>query len=72
MSLEKLTVSRLAYCDDLVFVTNSRTELEAAIDKVNEWCDKTGMSVNKDKSGIMAIRTDKRTTNPKMKNIKSI
>ena len=59
--LEASTVSRHAWADDLAFVCHSQNDLETALTTVNKWCSKMGMLVNKEKSGILAIRVDKRT-----------
>ena len=53
VELEQVTDYRLAYCDDLVFVCNSIYECRKAIEVVEKWCAKTGMVINKAKSGIM-------------------
>ena len=59
--LEPVTVSRHCFADDLCIVCYSQEKLEKAIKIIFKWCDRMKMLVNKDKSGILAIRNDMRT-----------
>ena len=59
--LEPLTNYTMAFADDLAFVNTSIVELEKAIETVEKWCLRYGMQINKEKSGVMAVRLDKKT-----------
>lgn len=51
--LHNSKISHLLYADDLLLLSTSETSLQHNIDKVNEFCDKWGLSINSDKSKIM-------------------
>ena len=59
--LEHVTDCAMAYADDLAFTCVSREKLKGALAITEEWCQTTGMEINKEKSAIMRIRKDRRT-----------
>ena len=59
--LEKVTDCAMAYADDLAFTCVSREKLKKTLAITEEWCQTTGMEINKEKSAIMRIRKDRRT-----------
>lgn len=46
-------ISHLMYADDLLLLSTSETVLQHNISKVNEFCNRWGLSINVDKSKIM-------------------
>ena len=46
-------INHLLYTDDLLLLSKSATELQQNIGKVNEFCDRWGLSVNPDKTKTM-------------------
>ncbi|MCG7891851.1 MAG: reverse transcriptase family protein [Candidatus Thiodiazotropha endolucinida] len=46
-------ISHLLYADDLLLLSTSECGLQHNINKVNEFCNKWGLSINSDKSKIM-------------------
>ena len=46
-------INHLLYADDLMLISKSATELQQNIGKVNEFCDRWGLSVNPDKTKTM-------------------
>ena len=46
-------INHLLYADDLLLLSKSATELQQNIGKVNEFCDRWGLSVNPDKTKTM-------------------
>ena len=50
-----------AFADDIVCVLNNQVELERAIDITTAWSRENAIDINKKKSGVMAIRKDRRT-----------
>ena len=53
-------IDALAFADDVVFLARSKEELEEAFTLTRTWCQKTGISLNKDKSAVMNLRVDHR------------
>jgi hypothetical protein len=46
---------QFGFADDLLFASTDLCEIERTIDEITEWCSKTGMALNKSKSGILTI-----------------
>ena len=61
IELQSVTISRMAFADDIAFVCYGKRQLEQAISIVRKWCTKMKMELNNSKSGILAIRVDNRT-----------
>lgn len=56
----------LAFADDVVVICQGKVQLNEAITLVEEWSEENRISVNKEKSGILQIRQDRRTPAPSM------
>ena len=52
-------INHLLYADDLLLLSKSATELQQNIGKVNEFCDRLGLSVNPDKTRTMIFTKKK-------------
>ena len=53
-----------AFADDLVIVAKGEYLLDEAIRKIARWSRVNGIEINKQKSGILQIRKDRRTPLP--------
>ena len=62
----------MAYADDVAFVCYDQRKLEQSIAIVDRWCQRMKMQLNKKKSGILAIRADRRTKSIRQKSFDSI
>ena len=51
--LHNSKISHLMYADDLLLLSKSESSLQHNINKLNEFCNKWGLSMNSDKSKIM-------------------
>ena len=51
----------LAFADDIAFFAKDLTELKRAMGTIERWSTRSGIEMNYEKSGIMAIRVDRRT-----------
>ena len=59
--LHSCTASCFAFADDLVFISRGKQQLTNALEQVNKWSEKFDIKLNKEKSGILVIRADRRT-----------
>lgn len=48
-------ISNLRYADDTVLLTNSRSDLQQNLDKINEQCEKYGLRINTKKTKLMIV-----------------
>ena len=53
-----------AFADDLVIVAKGEYLLDEAIRKITRWSRLNGIEVNKQKSGLLQLRKDRRTPLP--------
>ena len=53
-----------AFADDLVVICKGRSNLDRAMNIIENWSPLNGIAINKAKSGIMCIKADRRTPNP--------
>ena len=72
MKLEEANLKALAFADDLVFTADGQIELYRGLNVIQEWSNSHKVKVNKDKSGIMCVRVDKRTPQPNFTNVRGI
>ena len=66
-ALSKLTdanIQVLAFADDLAFVARNQIELYRGLNILQEWCSTNQININKKKSAIFYLRTDRRTPLP--------
>ena len=56
---DELTVSILAYADDLVIFSDDPIKLQNLLDYVNSWCHKWRMEINVDKTKVVQFRDKK-------------
>ena len=54
-SLGQRRLSCLQYADDLVILSESRAGLQRCLDKLNVYCNKWKLEINKEKSTAMVI-----------------
>ena len=66
----RLGVPALAFADDIVAVPIGERLLARTIEATEAWAKANGMEINKDKSGIIMIRADRRTPKHKEAQIK--
>ena len=45
----------LAYADDIVIFTKGKAQLTRTLRNIENWCDRSNMQINKEKSGIMQL-----------------
>lgn len=57
----------LMYADDIMTICASQTQLNKAIQTIEEWCRRNGMILNKKKSGIVVFAPRRATDVPMMK-----
>lgn len=50
-----------AYADDIVIVAHGEFKLAGVLTVVKDWCRRWRLEINKEKSGVMCIRKDRRT-----------
>ena len=53
----------MAYADDIAIISNSKLQLLAAINALEQWSSKNEININRKKSAIMQIKLDQRTPN---------
>ena len=68
-ALKSSTTDIHAWADDISFTCKNKQQLIKAINIAEEWCLKKGMAINKAKSGILALRKDRRTRQVSFKQI---
>ena len=51
----------LAFADDIAFFAKDRKELDASFKAIEDWSARYGIHMNCAKSGVMAVRVDRRT-----------
>ena len=68
-TLKSDTIAIHAWADDISFTCKNKQQLIRAINSAEEWCSKKGMAINKAKSGILALRKDRRTRQVSFKQI---
>ena len=60
-TLSRTSEKVLAFADDIALFAKDRRQLEASLQAVENWVAESGIEVNRAKSGVMAIRVDRRT-----------
>ena len=60
-TLSQTSEKVLAFADDIALFAKNRRELDASLRAVENWVAESGIGVNYAKSGVMAIRVDRRT-----------
>ena len=62
----------LGFADDIAAIGYSEQFLKEVITRVENWCKRNRMELNKDKSSIMVIRKDRRTPLPLIKEVEGV
>ena len=70
--LENENIQSLSFADDLLINCHGLEELDRGLRIILNWSEKHKLSVNKKKSGIIAVRVDRRTPMPKLRSIAGI
>ncbi len=64
VKLNDITISVLAYADDLVLLAENENDLQSLLDTLFDWCSKWRLSINVDKTKVMHFRpVDSNRTN---------
>ena len=50
---QKISIHVLLYADDMVLISEREDDLQLMLNKMNEWCNKWRIKVNKSKSKIV-------------------
>ena len=61
--LHNSRISHLLYADDLLLLSTTEVGLQQNMDKVNEFCNKWGLSINAEKSKTMIFSENGRACN---------
>ena len=57
-SIGNMTISSLMYADDLIVLSESGTGLQVAMDKLGDYCNQWGLTVNIGKTKFLVTKTD--------------
>ena len=60
-SLEKATLTGLAFADDVILYSSNRHGMQKHLDKVVSWCSDRGMRINPSKSTVLHLRRAPKT-----------
>ena len=59
--LSQVSSKVLAFADDIAFFAKDLAELKKTLRTIENWSDRSDIRMNYEKSGVMAIRVDRRT-----------
>ena len=57
MSLDETSINSLSSADDLVILSESQSGLQSALNKLENYCHKWQLTVNKNKTKVMIFHT---------------
>jgi hypothetical protein len=61
IKLGQYNISMLMYADDIVLLAENETDLKTMLDTLTIWCNKWRLTVNENKSGIMHVRSARKS-----------
>ena len=71
-TLARLNLKPLAFADDIAFVALGTMQLIQGIKAAEGWSTDFGISLNREKSGILCVRADLRTPAPSYLSVRNI
>jgi hypothetical protein len=57
VSLDETLINSLSFADDLVILSESQSSLQSALNKLENYCHKWQLTVNKNKTEVMIFHT---------------